>query len=131
MKTDPKNWPKLTDDLRPGLRRMPVWTVCFRSWCDSVRPSEARAWLAGGRESFLRHLDSLAWKLGLLISETEQTADDWAEATREILPAWEDSAETTAEETDREDATPLSEEETERLETLADAATGEAAIPAS
>lgn len=115
---NPKKPIELTDDLRPGLRKQAAWTICFRSWLESVQPSEAREWLQGPEEELLRHLDNLTWLVLRVVLATEQEPADWALALRQNIPEWEESA--TEEEIAAEDAHPLNAEEQKRLEQIAD-----------
>lgn len=116
-------FPELTDDLRPGLRQMAAWTTCFDAWREGARPSEAREFLRGEKETFFRHLDSLTWQVLIRVEPTERTPDDYAEALRAALPMWEQ--ETTAEEIDAEDAHPLTLAERRELIRLSAEAAGE------
>lgn len=75
--------------------------------------SEAREWLAGPPEPLVRHLDNLTWQVLLIVLETPQTPDDWAEALREVMPQSDP------------DEGPLSSEESSRLDRIADLASQE------
>ena len=114
-------FPELTDDLRPHLRKAAAWMICFHSWLEGVRPSEAREWMQGDRETFLRHLDALAWATLLIVNPTKQEPDDWAGALRMAIPDWTETA--SPEEIDQEDAKPLTREERKALLGIADEAT--------
>jgi uncharacterized protein VirK/YbjX len=94
--------------------------TCFQSWLDSVQPSEARDWLADPKEDLLRHLDSLTWGVLAIYLDTNQTPDDLAEALRENLPMWEETA--SEEEIDAEEKNPLTQGETDQLREIANEA---------
>ena len=122
MKTNPARQPpasvpQLTDDLRPGLRLVPAWTISLESWQNSVSPAEARAWISGGKTPFLEHLDALAWAVILAVEGTPQKAEDWATALRLVMA--DNEAELTPEELDSADAEPLTEQEQAQLATWA------------
>lgn len=117
-----KTLPPLTDDLRPNLRRQALWTTCLESWLGSVKPSEARALLAGPKEALLREVDNLTWAvMAFLLTAFPQAEQlepaNVAEALKQEAPNWEDAAD--AEELDREQDNPLTEEEVARIEALA------------
>ena len=118
-----KTLPPLTDDLRPNLRRQALWTTCLESWLGSVKPSEARALLAGPKEALLREVDNLTWAvMAFLLTaypnpEEQLLPANVAEALKQEAPNWEDAAD--AEELDREQDNPLTPEETARIEALA------------
>ena len=101
-------FPKLTDELRPGLRQTHAWTTSLDSWLQSVRPSEARSLLTD-RESFLREIDRLAWAVMRFVEGTKATPDDYAAALTQEAPNWEDDA--TEEEIEQEEANPLTKAE--------------------
>jgi len=100
---------------------MPVWTTCFQSWLDAARPSYLRRLLAGRKQALLEEVDNLTYS-ALLYTEQAypgKMLEPWAIA--EALQAapvlnWEDEA--TEEEKEAEEANPLTDEETERLEAL-------------
>jgi hypothetical protein len=96
------NLPGLTDDLRPQRCRHPAWTTCCLSWSQSVSAKEARAWIKAGKETCLRHVDALTWATLLIVNETPQGAEDWADALRMTMP--DQQAEMSDEELDQEEA---------------------------
>jgi hypothetical protein len=125
MKPPTETLPKLTDDLRPNLRRQALWMTCFRSWLASVKPSEARELLNGPAEMVRRSVDDLTWAVMAFLltaypQDKQLDPDSVAEALKQEAPNWEDEA--SAEELDREQGNPLTDSEDRRLTALAEAA---------
>ena len=99
--------------------------TCFRSWLESVKPSEARELLNGPAEVVRRAVDDLTWAVMAFLltaypQEKQLDPDSVAEALKQEAPNWED--ELSAVELDHEEYNPLTGAEAARLTALAEAA---------
>lgn len=77
----------LTDATRPDLRKTAAWNSCLISWLATVRPSEAREYLAGEKDELWRMLDRKTWDYLLYTEGASQMEPH--EAMEALFPMWD------------------------------------------